>query len=88
MKSLDKDQNKSAMRRQRLHEILIALIQRQDDLELMDSQSHSMDSTSQLSQGHDPARWLDRNKRILGKYHSLVRSAITLDAILDSEQTE
>ncbi|KGG12024.1 hypothetical protein EV05_1227 [Prochlorococcus sp. MIT 0601] len=35
----------------------------------------------------DPAHWIDRNRRILEKYQSLVRSAITLDSLLDSEQT-
>ena len=33
----------------------------------------------------DPALLLERNKRILNQYQGLVRSAIALDALLDSE---
>ncbi len=73
-------------RRQRLHELLIALISRQDDIELMDAQSPEVQSKQSLSLSNDPARWLDRNRRILYKYQSLIRSAITLDALLDSEE--
>ena len=75
-------------RRQRLHELLIALIQQQDDLELLDSDSPTIESSSNAKQVTDPAKWIERNKRILGKYQSLVRSAITLDALLESEQSE
>ena len=76
-------------RRYRLHELLIALIQKQEEMELVDPETPNFDGTTSLSsKGEDPARWLERNKRILQKYQSLVRSAITLDALLDSEQCE
>ncbi len=75
-------------KRQRLHELLIALIQKQDDLELMDSDSPTIDSNSTTKSTRDPAKWIERNRRILRKYQSLVRSAITLDALLESEQSE
>ena len=86
MESVNKEEVGSAHRRQRLHELLIALISRQEDIELMEAQSPEIGTTSSLSNRHDPARWLDRNKRILSKYQSLIRSAITLDALLDSEE--
>ena len=76
-------------RRHRLHELLIALIQKQEEMELVDAETPNFDGTTSLSaKGEDPARWLERNKRILQKYQSLVRSAITLDALLDSEQCD
>ena len=78
----------SSKRRQRLHELLIALINREEDLDLMDAQAPHLESSNAQLDNLDPARWLDRNKRILSKYQSLVRSAITLDALLDSEQIE
>ena len=71
------------IRRQRQHELLIALIQQQDDLELMDSEGPIIDCNSPNSP--DPAEWLVRNRRVLAKYQSLVSSSITLDALLDSE---
>tara|TARA_B100000700_G_C14748265_1_gene716275 strand:+ start:318 stop:590 length:273 start_codon:yes stop_codon:yes gene_type:complete len=75
------------IRRQRLHELVIALIHQQDELELMDSQGPSLEKSTDLKKNQDPARWLDRNRRILNNYQALVRSAITLDALLDSEQS-
>ncbi len=85
--SLEKFHNrtiKDPIRRQRQHELLIALIHQQDDLELMDAEAPSFDSKG-LNQNCDPALWLDRNRRVLAKYQALVTSSITLDALLDSE---
>ena len=74
------------IRRQRLHELLLALVARQDDFELMDAGGPGL-STSVGEEGPaEAARWLDRNRRVLKKYQSLVRTAVTLDALLDAEQ--
>lgn len=75
--------NKDPIRRQRQHELLIALINQQDDLELIDSESPLLESKGRNPL--DPAQWLDRNRRVMAKYQSLVNSSITLDAMLDSE---
>mgnify|MGYP000010513783 FL=1 len=75
--------NKDPIRRQRQHELLIALINQQDDLELIDSESPLLESKGRNPP--DPAQWLDRNRRVMAKYQSLVNSSITLDAMLDSE---
>lgn len=64
---------------------LVALINRQEDLELMNTDARSLNGSNREI---DPARWIDHNRRILEKYQSLVRSAMTLDALLDSEQSE
>ena len=83
MEKLNKQHSKDPIRRQRQHELLIALIKQQDDLELMDPEVISIDSNR--VNASDPAKWLDRNRRVLAKYQSLVSSSITLDALLDSE---
>ncbi len=81
--------NKNIERRRRLHELLIALIRKQDDMELIDVENLNLEGkSSAFFKGEDPASWLERNRRILKKYQSLVRSAITLDALLDSEQSD
>ena len=72
-------------RRSRLHEILIALIKQQKDLELMDDDVQVLDSPIKRSEKYDPSQIVERNQRIIKKYQSLVRSAIALDALLDSE---
>ena len=72
-------------RRSRLHEILIALIKQQKDLELMDDDVQVFEKTINNSEKHDPSKIVERNQRIIKKYQSLVRSAIALDALLESE---
>ena len=72
-------------RRARLHELLIALLQQQQDLELLDSQSPNINGGIGKPSSEDPARWLDRNRRVLDHYRALVRTAVTLDALLDAE---
>ena len=73
-------------RRFRLHEILIALIKQQKDLELMSDDVQIFENSISYSEKHDPSKIVERNQRIIKKYQSLVRSAIALDAILQSEQ--
>ncbi len=75
-------------RRKRLHELLIALIKQQADLELMDEEGPRVEGTNLNCSSPDPAQWLDRNRRVLKRYQALVRSAITLDALLDAEQND
>ncbi len=84
MEKLNNQISKDPIRRQRQHELLIALIHQQDDLELIDSDVLRLDFNSRNDNG-DHALRLDRNRRILAKYQALVSSSITLDALLDSE---
>ncbi len=84
---MEQQNNQSAQqldRRERLHELVIALIS-QRELDLMDVQAPSMDCSAASTSLENPARWLDRNKRVLKSYQALVRSAVTLDALLDAE---
>ena len=73
-------------RRSRLHEILIALIGQQKNLELMDEDVQVFKNTINHSEKYDPSKIVARNQRIIKKYQSLVRSAIALDALLESEK--
>ena len=75
-------------RRYRLHEILIALINQQNDLELMDDEYQIFNKPIDFSENFDFSKIIERNQRIIKKYQSLVRSAIALDALLESEQYE
>ena len=63
-------------RRQRIHELVLALIQQQDGLELLDGDGGS---------NRDPAHWLERNRRLVQRYQALVRTAVTMDALIDQE---
>ena len=75
-------------RRKRLHEILIALINQQKDLELMDDGAQIFNKTNSFSENYDSSKIVERNQRILKKYQALIRSAVALDALLESEQCE
>mgnify|MGYP001358895190 FL=1 len=73
--------NPSSQRRQRLHDLLLALIAREQDLPLLDSEHQHVEG------GMAPGRWLDQNRRTLQRYQALVRTAVTLDALLDAEDS-
>ena len=75
-------------RRSRLHELLIALINQQKDLELMEDVVQVFNNPINNSEKYHSSKIIERNQRIIKKYHSLVRSAIALDALLESEQYE
>ena len=76
----------TSARRFRLHEILIALINQQNDLELMDDEIQVFNNRINYSEKFDSSTIIERNQRIIKKYQSLVRSAIAFDALLESEQ--
>ena len=76
----------SLRRRLRLHEILIALINQQKDLELMDDGLQNFKNPINHTEKYDSSKIIERNQRIIKKYQSLIRSAIALDALMDSEQ--
>ena len=66
-------------RRQRLHELLLALVSREDELPLLEADRPDLEG------GSAPGLWLDQNRRTLQRYQALVRTAVTLDALLDAE---
>jgi hypothetical protein len=71
----------NADRRQRIHELVLALINQKNDLELLDG-----DHTGSLAAAQgNPAGWLERNRRVVQHYQALVRSAVTLDALVEQE---
>lgn len=79
-------------RRRRLHELVLALIGQQGDLELLDGDAllggNGCSMASRDSAKRDPASWLDHNRRLIQSYQALVRTAATLDALIDQEVGE
>lgn len=67
-------------RRQRIHELVLALLAQQNDLELLDGNGAGLPSA-------DAGSWIERNRRVVQRYQALVRSAVTLDALIDQEVT-
>jgi len=75
-------------RRKRLHELLLALINKQDYFELIEDDSEKLTNSFSEKDSRDFSKVIERNRKILKKYHSLVRTAVTLDALMDSENEE
>ena len=75
-------------RRKRLHELLIALINKEAYFELIEENSDDLTSNYSGDEKINFSKFIDRNRKILKKYQSLVRSAVTLDALMDSENEE
>lgn len=74
--------------RQRIHELVVALLTRQSELELLDAEGAAFGGVlrgSDRGGDSDPGCWLERNRRIVRYYQALVRSAVTLDALIDQE---
>ncbi len=75
-------------RRKRLHQLLLALINKQDYFELIEDDSERLTSGFSEDDSRDFSKVIERNRKILKKYNSLVRTAVTLDALMDSENEE
>ena len=75
-------------RRKRLHELLLALINKQDYFELIEEDSEDLTNSFSDKDSRDFSKIIKRNRKILKKYHSLIRTAVTLDALMDSENEE
>ena len=75
-------------RRKRLHELLLALINKQDYLDLIEDNSNDLAKSFSENESKDFSKSIERNRKILKKYRSLVMTAVTLDALMDSENEE
>ena len=75
-------------RRKRLHELLIALINKEANFELIEENSNELTSNFPCDETINFSKVIERNRKILKKYQSLVRSAVALDALMDSENDE
>ena len=75
-------------RRKRLHELLLALIGKESNFELIDDNSTEFTTRYSDEENKDFSKVIERNRKILKKYQSLIRTAVTLDALMDSENEE
>ena len=75
-------------RRKRLHELLLVLINKEDDFELIDAETTEFNLNYSEKDSASLSRVIEKNRKILKKYQSLVKSAVTLDALMDSENDE
>ena len=75
-------------RRKRLHELLLTLINKESNFELIEEDSSDLSSSYSDKDTAKLSRVIEKNRKIIRRYHSLIRTAVTLDALMDSENDE
>ena len=75
-------------RRKRLHELLLTLINKDQNFELIEEDATEYTKNFSEKDTVNLGRLIEKNRKILKKYKSLVKSAVTLDALMDSENDE
>ena len=75
-------------RRKRLHEILLTLINKESNFELIEENSGDLTSNYSDKDTANLSRCIEKNRKIIKRYQALVRTAVTLDALMDSEHEE
>ena len=75
-------------RRKRLHELLLTLINKESNFELIEEDSGDLSSSYSKKDTANLSRVIEKNRKIIRRYQSLIRTAVTLDALMDSENEE
>ena len=75
-------------RRKRLHDLLLTLINKDNEFKFIEEDSNDLTSTSSEKDTLNLSRVIEKNRKIIKRYQALVRTAVTLDALMDSENEE
>ena len=75
-------------RRKRLHDLLLTLINKDNEFELIAEDSSDLTSGFSEKDTLNLSRVIEKNRKIIKRYQAIVRTAVTLDALMDSENEE
>ncbi len=75
-------------RRKRLHELLLTLINKEINFELIEEDSNDLSTSFSDKDTANLSRVIEKNRKIIRRYQALIRTAVTLDALMDSENDE
>ena len=75
-------------RRKRLHELLLTLINKESNFELIEEDSGDLSSSYSDKDTANLSRVIEKNRKIIKRYQAIVKTAVTLDALMDSENDE
>ena len=75
-------------RRKRLHDLLLTLIKKDGGFEFIQEDSSDLTSSYSEKDTSNLSRVIEKNRKIIKRYQALVRTAVTLDALMDSENDE
>ena len=80
--------NQLPERRERLHDLLLTLIHKDSEFEFLEGDSSDLTSSYSEKDTLNLSRVIEKNRKIIKRYQSIVRTAVTLDALMDSENEE
>ena len=80
--------NKLSERRKRLHDLLLTLINKDTKFEFIEEDSSDLTSSYSEKDTLNLSRVIEKNRKIIKRYQAIVRTAVTLDALMDSENEE
>ena len=75
-------------RRKRLHDLLLTLIKKDNKFEFIEEDSGDLTSSYSDKDSMNLSRVIEKNRKIIKRYQAIVRTAVTLDALMDSENEE
>ena len=75
-------------RRKRLHDLLLTLINKDTEFEFIEEDSSDLTSSYSEKDTLNLSRVIEKNRKIIKRYQAIVRTAVTLDALMDSENEE
>ena len=80
--------NKLSERRKRLHDLLLTLVNKDSEFEFIEEDSRDLTSSFSEKDTLNFSRVIEKNRKIIKRYQAIVRTAVTLDALMDSENDE
>ena len=80
--------NQLSKRRKRLHDLLLTLINKDNEFEFIEGDSSDLTSSFSEKDTLNLSRVIEKNRKIIKRYQAIVRTAVTLDALMDSENEE
>ena len=75
-------------RRKRLHDLLLTLINKDNEFEFIEEDSNDLTSNYSERDNLNLSRVIEKNRKIIKIYQAILRTAVTLDALMDSENEE
>jgi len=75
-------------RRKRLHDLLLTLINKDSEFQFIEEGSSEVTSSYSEKDTFNLSRVIEKNRKIIKRYQAIVRTAVTLDALMDSENEE
>ena len=79
--------NQLSERRKRLHDLLLTLINKDSEFEFIEEDSRDLTSSFEKDT-LNLSRVIEKNRKIIKRYQAIVRTAVTLDALMDTENEE